>query len=156
MAQINNEVIALYLEKLRRIYLSIDDTRLKKDVDLISEIITSLTSVKSNSEPRKKKKKTEGQFEKSLAQLSIKNFDALKGTKINYCEVTTSQDVIDFLESHTDSSVLKHTTALDLKLLYYILTNEKIELKGKKEDLLKSIKRNIRARRRGEAFTKTV
>ncbi|MFN7253183.1 MAG: hypothetical protein ACK4M9_20780 [Anaerobacillus sp.] len=47
-------------------------------------------------------------------------------------------------------------TAIDLKLLYSLLTGDEKEIKGTKNDIYEAIFRNIRARRRGEAFMKTV
>ncbi|MFZ3588862.1 hypothetical protein ACOI1C_06165 [Bacillus sp. DJP31] len=134
---------------------------MKKDIRTLDILIHQVHI--NNSATGQVKTKTKGQVEKkanplqhSLNLLVDKDFDALKGTRINYREVTNSEDVIEFLETHSDTAVLKYTTVLDLKLLFYILTGERMELKGKKEDMLLDIKRNIRARKRGEAFTKTI
>jgi hypothetical protein len=170
MDQVTFGDIADYLERLKTIYLSIGESKFKKELVDLNEAIEIVRSLQhsttvpiqqslptSETSSSKKKTRKPNSFEQSLVLLFEKKYDELKGTKINYKQVNTSVDVIEFLEIHTDSQILKNTTALDLKLLYCIMTEAKTELKDKnKEGLLKSIKRNIRAGKRGEAFVKTV
>jgi hypothetical protein len=172
MDQVTTDVIATYLEKLKTIYLSIDKSKFKKELLELDEAIErvrsmphsttgptqqNLPAAATSSSSSKKKTRKPNAFDHNLILLQEEKYDELKGTKINYKEVTTSVDVIEFLQVHTDAQILKNTTALDLKLLYCIMIDEETELKDKnKEGLLKSIKRNIRAGKRGEAFVKTI
>lgn len=150
MAKVNQEII-FYLEKVRAMYQTIDDTTLKKDIQKIGELIAQLRGESSTPQLVKKK---ENSYRESLLLLLDKKYELLKGTRVNFEQVLSSEDVVAFFEFHSEKDILAHTTALDLKLLYTVLTGEHRELKGKKEELLQTIKRNIRARKRGEAFSK--
>ncbi|KAA0549886.1 hypothetical protein FZW96_00620 [Bacillus sp. BGMRC 2118] len=154
MDKVENKKIIHYLMKLKQLYGAIDEITLRKDIQQIEEIILTLQGIAKEAHPTKTKRNKENTFSKTLVLLNEKNFHQLKGTKINFKHVASKEDVITFFEIHSDEHILRHTTALDLKLVYTILTEEVRELKGKKEELLQTIKRNIYARKRGEAFSK--
>ncbi|MBM7662125.1 hypothetical protein JOC85_002932 [Bacillus mesophilus] len=178
MAKITFEQISSYLEKLRDIYISIDEGKFNKDLKELNQAISLLNSIQNgtidplgSTETKGKTHKEEidknlmiskptmklNKFEEAVHLLAQEKYEDLKGTKLNYREITNESDVIQLVEELTDSQVLRHTTTLDLKLLYCILTQDKKEIKAKKkEDLLQTIKQNIRAVRRGEAFTQTI
>ncbi|WP_246943283.1 hypothetical protein [Bacillus pinisoli] len=174
MAKITFGQISKYLETLRTIYSTIDEGKLKKELNELNQVIDLLNSLdKGTVLPLEIQNKHTTQYEVSEKAkntnkgLSSKNsvlhktytlfceqkFDQLKGTKLNYEAITTEHDVIQFLNEYLDAQVLKHTTALDLKLLYCIISGEFKEISGKKQDLLHTIKQHIRAAKRGEAFT---
>jgi hypothetical protein len=176
MAKITFEQISGYLEKLRNIYTTIDEGKFKKDIKELDEVINLFNSLQSGAvvplEPtgdtnsrkalvsnQKVKKPIErlNKFDQAVRLLAEEKYEDLNGTKLNYQEITNDAHVIQLLEELTDAQVLKHTTVLDLKLLYSILTRDKKEIKAKKkEELLQTIKQNIRAARRGEAFTQNM
>ncbi|MFZ3589970.1 hypothetical protein ACOI1C_11990 [Bacillus sp. DJP31] len=163
MTKVTFSDVSKYLEQLRSIYLSIDESKFRKELLELTnaiKLVNSLDNLNGNEplvckETRKKVKKVTS-FEHAIGLLLEKKSIEIKGTKMNYTKISTSEEVLEFLEGFQDSEIVKKTTALDLKLLYCLLTGEQTELKGKKEDLLKSIRRNIRARKRGEAFSKTI
>jgi hypothetical protein len=177
MAKITFQQISGHLEKLRNIYKTINEDKFKQDIkelDQAIELYSSLQygatipidpiSSEKTEEPPKKQRKInhnhpgqKNKFEHAIQLLSEQKYNELTGTKLNYQAITNEEDAIQLLNELTDSQVLKHTTALDLKLLYCILTGESKELKAKKkEEILNTIKQNIRATKRGEAFTKTI
>lgn len=154
MATVTKQEIVHYLKKLEDIYQTVDAKSLKKEIDRLREMINSLTSVDQDEKTTTSKGKKGNGFRKNLRLLLDKNYTALTGTKLNYEQMGGFRDVIEFFETYREEDILKHATALDLKLLYTILTGEHRELKGKKDELIQTIKRNIRARKRGEAFRK--
>ncbi|MBM6619641.1 hypothetical protein [Bacillus suaedaesalsae] len=154
MAQVGKNEIIHYLEKLKSMYVAIDENALRKDIRKIEEIIRSLHGKVESNPIKKQVRKKENTFRESLALLNERKYNDLKGTKVNFEHVRSSEDVITFFEIHSETHILSHTTALDLKLIYTILTGEHREIKGKKEELLQTVKRNIRARKRGEAFSR--
>ncbi|WP_456275104.1 hypothetical protein [Bacillus sp. AK128] len=180
MAKITFGHISSYIEKLRSIYQSIDEGLFKNEIIELNKTIELLNSIQKGSllptdlvkeqdhqqkpklagKPRENTKEKSNiklnKFDQGLKLLSQGKYNELKGTKLNYEEITKEEDVVQFLEETTDSQVLNHATAIDLKLLYCILTGETVEIKGKnKKALLQTIKLNIHAARRGAAFTKT-
>ncbi|MCA1031202.1 hypothetical protein LCL95_09220 [Bacillus timonensis] len=162
--------IAQHLNQLKNIYVSIGESKFQKELTRLVELIEFVQQREGEKQldsPKKKaptalkekKKQTASKAKKSAFEFAVntiqaKSYKELKGTKLNYEEVNTSEDVIAFVMNYEDKALLKMTTVLDLKLLYWKLTGDEKELKQKKEHLLQTIRRNIRARNRGEAFAK--
>lgn len=157
--------IITQLEKLRNIYEIVQVP--KKDVREVNKIIESiqqlgmltnaeLTPTKSSSNrkntmsPHKKSQS----FAEVMELLFENKYHDIGGTKIDYKKMTSPEHIVDYFEATTKSKVMKNATALDLKLLYCLLIQEKRELKGNKNEVYSVIKNNIRARKRGEAFRK--
>ncbi|MFC0470920.1 hypothetical protein ACFFHM_10535 [Halalkalibacter kiskunsagensis] len=150
-----NDQIVDYLIHLKSIYLAIDEKVLRNDITQLDKLIKTLQETsggKSTTPPQQKKKV----FSESLKILLEKNYDRLKGTKLDYYQLTNQDEVECFIETHAKTKILKDATALDLKLLYSLLTEDPNEIKGTKSDVFEAIKRNIRARKRGEAFKNTI
>lgn len=149
----NIEIIE-YLTRLKSIYLVIDENMFRKDVAKLEKIIDSF---KETSEKIKfKPKSPKASFNEIYQLLLERNFKALSGTKLNYEELTTRDHIESYCEKNSKSKILKETTALDLKLLYSLLAEDPNEIKGNKNEVLDAIKRNVRARKRGEAFKQTI
>jgi hypothetical protein len=149
----NNE-IADYLKRLKQIYVAVDEKLFRNDIVALEKIIDSIQEKprETISNPKTQKKT----FSDSYHSVIQKNYQDLRGTKLNYEKFTTEDDVVCYFEQNVKTKILKNTTALDLKLLYSLLTGNPIEIKGNKNDLYEIIKRNVRARKRGEAFMKSV
>lgn len=145
------------LEKLKSIYeiLQIPQQEKKK----IDEIIRKLRNVKTEDETQSKrlskgKNKKSQKFSDIVELLFAKQFDHISGTKINYKKMNKPEQIVEYFDTTTKSKIFKEATALDLKLLYCLLVEEKSEIKGNKDEVYGVIKNNIRARKRGEAFGK--
>jgi len=148
------EKMMIELLNLINIYLSIDPKALAKDITKIKNIIESLQDSKERAVPKVSAKKSS--FIDNYQLLIDKNFRTMTGTKINYEIFTSHEEVVNYVDKSDKIKILKEATALDLKLLYSLLTADPTEIKGTKSDVYDSIKRNIRAGRRGEAFMKNL
>lgn len=147
----NNEIIK-YLTKLKNIYSVIDEKHLTKEIKNIQIIIQALeTYTSENSSPLTKKLKKPS-FQESYECMISRNYEKLVGTKLNYKEFSNPDDVVFFIENNEMKKVIRTTNVLDLKLLYCLLTQQFQEIKGTKQAVYDSLKRIVRARRRGEAF----
>ncbi|WP_110113040.1 hypothetical protein [Bacillus sp. CGMCC 1.16541] len=155
--------LAKQLTVLKDVYASVGKAKHKREVAQLAKVIEQLISapdqplellLKSERMELKttNKRSQKLTFEQNLEHLLRKQYNQLQGTKIKYEDMNTREEVLVFFE-YTDAAILKQTTMMDLKLLYSMLTGEKSELKGKKkEDLVRKIRLNIHASRRGEAF----
>ncbi|QOY35184.1 hypothetical protein AWH56_021165 [Anaerobacillus isosaccharinicus] len=152
-----NDEIVIYLTKLKKIYLSIDPKVMGKEIVKLDRLLNELKNPVEISSPKPvSKKQTKNTFMENYQILLKKDYKNLTGIKLNYESFTNSENIVAYIETKPKESVIKEATALDLKLLYSLLTGDEKEIKGKKNDLYEAIYRNIRARRRGEAFMKTV
>ena len=142
-----------YLNRLKNIYLLIDEKLLVKDITKLNEIMKDLEKVNEKTKTTSNQKKKS--FQDYYQLLLQRNFFALNGTKLNYQEFLCQENIVKYVENNSKTKILKDTTALDLKLLYSLLTEDPTEVKGNKSEVFDAIKRNIRARKRGEAFMKT-
>ncbi len=140
-----------YLKHLVKIYKAMDAKHFENDIANIERIISDIGVPVKTTEKKAKKKS----FREIYQFLLEKEYHLLTGTKLNYQVFGVSNDIIKFIETNSKADVIKETTALDLKLLYSLLTNDPTEIKGTKSDLYEAIKRNVRAKRRGEAFVKS-
>ena len=146
-----NHIIVDYLNRLRNIYLAVDDIVLKQDITKIDHLIKTLEESKetTTSSQQQKKKKS---FSELFNLIAEKKFEELNGVRVDYKNLKNKEEVEHFIEALPKNKILKETTALDLKLLYSLLTGDSSEIKGTKTVIFDAIQRNIRARKRGEAF----
>lgn len=149
-----NRDIVVYLTKLKNIYVSIGEKQLEKDILKLEKMIGDLKETQKETSPKSNPKKSI--FKENYQFLTEKKFQAMSGIKMNYAAFSSSDDVENYFKSSTKEKVLREATLIDLKLLYSLLTNDSNEIKGRKNDIYEAIKRNIRARRRGEAFKKVL
>lgn len=103
-----------------------------------------------------KKKNSKVDFVKATEQWLNKEFQNIKGVKLDYTKFRDREAVIDFINNNNNEEVLKSTTLLDLNLLYFILCKDKTMIKKKKDEVYSIIVRFIRAGKQGEAFNKLV
>ena len=150
----NHEIIQ-YLTRLKKIYETIDQKPLKKEITNLEKIIASLLENENSTEPKVKAAK-KNSFKENYQLIKDKNLAAMTGTKLDYTCFSCNDDVVNFIEKNDQAKLLRKTTALDLKLLYSLLTDNPTEIKGTKNDIYEAMKRNVRARKRGEAFMKTL
>lgn len=152
-----NDEIVFYLTKLKNIYLSIDPKVMGMEIRHLDRLLDELQTTEENSSHKPvSKKHTKNTFIENYKYLAKKDFKRLSGIKLNYEDFTNSEAIVTYIETKPKESVIKEATALDLKLLYSLLTGDVKELKGTKNNMYEAIYRNIRAKRRGEAFMKTV
>lgn len=154
------------LLKLKAIMSALDKNKMSEDIKSIDKIIEDISKGKSalneNIEKslekkvlKEKNKKGKGtSFNDALKLLGEHKVDDIKGVKLKYNNFKTYSDVIEYFSKNKKVNILKATTVLDLKILYYILTNSTEEIKGKKDDLFETIINNVKAKKRGEAFNK--
>lgn len=154
------------LLKLKVIMSTLDKDKMSDDIKSIDKIIKDINkctfSLTKNVEKtpenvplkEKSKKGKSTSFSSALLLLGEQRFDEIKGIKLNYNSFRNDFDVIEYFYSIRKENILKDTTILDLKLLYYILTNNNEEIKGKKDDLFETIINNIKAKKRAIAFNK--
>ena len=150
----NHEIIQ-YLTRLKKIYETIDQKPLKKEITNLEKIIASLQENENTTEPKVKAAK-KNSFKENYQLLNDKNLAAMTGTKLDYTGFSCNDDVVNFIEKNDQAKLLRKTTALDMKLLYSLLTDNPTEIKGTKNDIYEAMKRNVRARKRGESFMKTL
>ena len=102
----------------------------------------------------KLKSKKASSFSVALDLLLSQKLKELTGTKIDYVEIYNSERVMEYIDFNPIAKVKRETTVLDLKLLYCLLTGERHEIKGTKDQIYEAIKGNIRAKKRGSAFAR--
>ncbi|RXI96476.1 hypothetical protein DS745_22460 [Anaerobacillus alkaliphilus] len=146
-----SEEVVYYLHQLKNLYSALDTKEFDKDIAKIDQIISTFEVPSKKIEPKSKKRN----FTEMYQLLLAKNFHLLTGTKLNYQVFPNGDDIVHFIEKNSKADVIKETTALDLKLLYSLLTEDPNEIKGTKSHIYEAIKRNVRAGRRGEAFIKS-
>lgn len=146
-----NQEVAEYLIRLKNIYVSINGKVLAKDITKIEKLINLIQDNYVESAPKTRTKKF---FKDQYKSLLEKDYSAMTGTKINYELFDSQDDVVNYVDKNAKNKIFREATALDLKLLYSLLTADPTEIKGTKNDVYDAIKRNVRARRRGEAFMK--
>ncbi|WP_096199570.1 hypothetical protein [Bacillus sp. FJAT-45350] len=145
-----NQEIVDYLNRLKNIYQTINKPSLSKDIKRIEKLIDSLDASKEKSVKNFQKPT----FKENYESLINKKYVDMTGVKLDYKNFNSVEAVIEFIKDVSQSKLLRETTAVDLKLLYCILTNSSTEMKGTKNEIYEAIKRNVRARKRGEAFKK--
>lgn len=147
-----------HLQSLQTIYQTLGVTKQKmRELEHAIHVFneygdTPLLGMKSNSKVVSNKSKKRMSFDESLQMINQKRYQDLEGTKMNYEDMNTSQQIIEYIDQTTKAKVLRETTALDLKLLYSILTGKAEEIKGTKSTVYDDIKGYIRAKKRGVAF----
>lgn len=148
-----------HLQSLKSIYQALDVPKNKvKELDQAIHLFneygdTSVTdAIHIKGVPRKSKKKLS--FTEVLERIDQGKHEDLEGTKINYETMNSSQHISEFFEQTTKPKVLRETTALDLKLLYSLLTGNPEEIKGTKSKVYDDIKGYVRAKKRGMAFSR--
>mgnify|MGYP007126067947 CR=1 FL=1 len=159
MSKITYQKVAYHLEKLKTIYETLqlpkkDIKEIENSIEMfhrfgdvmIEEVVGRVNTEKSSS---KKKKPS---FSVMVDSLFQEKYSGLVGTKLNYREFRTPVEIITYIDNTPKTKEMKDTTALDLKLLYCLLTEQKRELKGNKNEVYEAIKRDIRAKKRGKAF----
>lgn len=156
------------LLKLKAIMSTLDKDKMSDDIVSIDKIIKDISKynfkLTENTEKtletkpleEKSKKGKSTSFNNALILLGENRFDEIKGIKLKYNNFKNYSDVMEYFSKNKKENILKATTILDLKILYYILTNNTEELKGKKDDLFETIINNIKAKKRGAAFNKYV
>ncbi|WP_216828563.1 hypothetical protein [Alkalihalobacterium elongatum] len=153
-----------HLEKLKTIYETVNAS--KKDIGNIETVICKFKQLQrkpskpinegsneGEQAPQKTKAKAHS-FVAALNEIKSSNYPNLKGTKLDHKIYKNPATIIDYWTTHSKEKILKETTALDLKILYYGLTNDEHEPKGTKSKLFDMISTNIRARKGGIAFSK--
>lgn len=164
MATVTYKKLASHLEKTKAIYetLQVSKKEIKEveqaieiftvygDVEIISARLQAANEKKTSSKNRKVS------FSESVDLLSQKRYKELVGTKFYYEDLYTSDQIQTYIDTHTKSKIMKETTVLDLKLLYCLLTGEKGEIKGTKNEVYEALKSHIRARKRGKAFSELI
>ena len=149
---LNKQVID-YLTKLQDVYKSLNSTLLATDIKQIEAIISDLQAINHTESKviiRKQTKKPT--FAENHTLHIEQQYEALRGVKLDYANFLSEDDVVSFIENTTRTKALRETTALDLKMLYSILTKDPNEIKGTKQQMYEAISRNIRAKKRGKAF----
>ncbi|WP_010283179.1 hypothetical protein [Bacillus timonensis] len=159
MSKVTYQNVASYLEKLKTIYETLGLPKKEiKEIEKVIEIFQSYGDVlveemgiKTSTEKRSSKR-AKPSFSNLVDSLFLGNYSELEGTKLNYTKLTTVEKIIGYIEDASKTKVMKDASALDLKLLYCLLTEDKQEIKGTKNEIYEAIKRNIRAKKRGKAF----
>lgn len=164
MSTVTFQKLVVHLEKVKSIYETLHLSRKE-----ISEIEIAIETFKKYGEisidalvteqqktGKQATKKGKMSFSNTVDLLFQKKYGELSGTKLTYTELQTPQQVVDYIERSSKTTVMKDSTALDLKLLYCMLTGENLELKGTKNAVYESIKSTIRAKKRGKAFLEYV
>lgn len=159
MSTLTYQKVAVHLEKLKTIYETLQLPKKEvKEIEKAIEIFQNNGDVpveeigtKTSTEKRSNKK-TKPSFSDLVEFLFQENYSGLVGTKLNYEEFKTAGKIISYIEDTSKSKVMKDASVIDLKLLYCLLTEDKHEIKGTKNEIYEAIKRNIRAKKRGKAF----
>lgn len=149
-----NDQIVEYLTRLKNIYLTIDEKLFQREIKSLEKIIKDLHETKQITTPLTRQKKNS--FKANQTFLIERNYSELSGTKLNYEEFLNEDAIVTYFDKNSKTKILKELTVLDLKLLYSLLTEDPNEIKGTKAEVFDAIKRNIRARKRGAAFIKTI
>ncbi|MCC3358582.1 hypothetical protein [Bacillus sp. REN16] len=159
MRSLTYQKVACHLEKMKIIYETLQLP--KKDVKEIENAIEIFNrhgdipieekGIKTRPEKRSNNK-TKPTFSEIVDSLFNKNYSVLAGTKLNYAEFRSVEKIIHYMDNTSKTKVMKDAAAIDLKLLYCLLTEDKQELKGTKNEIYEAIKRDIRTKKRGKAF----
>ncbi len=159
MSTLTYQKVADYLEKLKTIYETLQIPKKEiKEVEKIIELFHGygdiLVEEKTGKAKIEKKsnKTTKPSFSDIVDSLFEKKYSGLVGTKLHFTKLNTAEQIITYIDATAKTKVMKEATALDLKLLYCLLTEEKQEIKGTKNEVYEAIKRDIRTKRRGKAF----
>jgi hypothetical protein len=159
------------LVKYKEILKVIEGNNLKEQISDIDKIINSIDSIsdiclddlqslfkqtqhenKINTRNKSNKAGNKVSFQESINFLENKEFEKIKGIKLDYDNLYNSVDIIKFVEDKSKSMLLKSATALDLKLLYFLLTGNRKAIKKNKEELYNYITSYIKAKKQGQAF----
>ncbi|MFS0861905.1 hypothetical protein [Fredinandcohnia sp. 179-A 10B2 NHS] len=164
MATVTYKKLASHLEKTKAIYetLQLSKKEIKEveqaieifigygDVEIVSPKFQAANAKKTSSKNRKVS------FSESVDLLFQKRYKELVGTKISFEDLHTSEQIQTYIDTTTRSKIMKETTVMDLKLLYCLLTGEKVDIKGTKNEVYEVLKSHIRARKRGKAFSELI
>ncbi|MEH7386829.1 hypothetical protein V7147_15670 [Bacillus sp. JJ1521] len=156
MSTLTYQKVAVHLEKLKEIYETLQLPKkelreIERAIEIFKQngdvVVGAALVTKSVSN-----KKTKQSFSEIVDSLFQGNYHDLEGTKLRYHELNSAEQVITYIDFTAKTKILKESSALDLKLLYCLLTEDKQELKGTKNEVYEAIKRNVRAKKRGKAF----
>ncbi len=154
--------VVKHLTQLQLIYETLNLS--KKEMKVIEEMvdvfktygdkdISDICIEQTHTEKMVKKSKKVS-FLETLELIKQKEYEMVKGVKIRINELNTPEKIMSYIEENPPDKVLGDSTVLDLKILYAILTEENREVRGTKKVIYETIKANIRARKRGIAFSK--
>ncbi|MBU3181171.1 hypothetical protein [Clostridium psychrophilum] len=101
-----------------------------------------------------KKKSEKVPFEEIIKLWTNKDFQSIRGIKLNYIDFPDAFKVTSFIESRNKEQILKSTTLIDLNIIYFILSGDKRQIKKKKDEVYDMITGLIKANKQGEAFNK--
>ncbi|WP_102348606.1 hypothetical protein [Bacillus sp. Marseille-P3661] len=161
MTQLTFNNVVSNLQKYQSILTIINGKKLKSETNDIDRMISILKSYgdlpidtfNHNESPLLVVDKKQS-FQEIVELIFNKNFQGIDGIKLNYENFSDIEQIHSYFDQKPKPTIMRETTLLDLKLIYCILTNDKTERKGKKSDVYEAIKSNIRARKRGKAFSK--
>ncbi|MEH7225947.1 hypothetical protein V7112_19215 [Bacillus sp. JJ1566] len=159
MSILTYQKVAVHLEKLKTIYETLqlpkkEIMEIEKTIEIFhryGDVLVEETGTTANTE-KQSNKKPKPTFSEIVVSLFQENYDGLVGTKLNYAEFRTVDKIIAYIDDTSRTKVMKDASAIDLKLLYCLLTKDKHELKGTKNEVYEAIRRDIRAKKRGKAF----
>lgn len=159
------DIIAI-LTKYNQILKTIDYKNLDSQIKEINEIINfinlysdiSLDEIKNKFEVKskvvniEKQNKNTEKFKQNIELINKKEFNKIKGIKIEYQEFNNMTDIITFIESKSKEEFIKSYTLLDLNLLYYLISGNTVFKDVKKESLYNKIISYLKAMKQGVAF----
>ncbi|MEH7238789.1 hypothetical protein [Bacillus sp. JJ1562] len=159
MSTLTYKKVAVHLEKLKTIYETLqlprkDLIEIDKAIDIFhlhGDVSIEEIGIKTMSE-KPSNNKSKPKFSDIVDSLFQENYSGLVGTKLNFAEFRSGEMIIAYIDDTSKTKVMKDASAIDLKLLYCLLTEDKLELKGTKDEVYEAIKRDIRAKKRGKAF----
>lgn len=160
MSTLTYQKVAVHLEKMKSIYETLqlpkkDLKEIEKAIEIFQRhgdiSVEEIMGTKNNAETRSNSK-TKPSFSNIVDSLFQGNYRGLAGTKLNYMEFQSVEKIIGYIDATSKTKVMKDASAIDLKLLYCLLTEDNQEIKGTKNEVYEAIKRNIRAKKRGKAF----
>lgn len=117
--------------------VSLEDLRKKFEIEEVNE---------------KKHNKNKQSFKEVIELIDKKEFDNIKGIKLKYNKFNNKSEIITFIESKSKDEVLKLANLRDLNLIYYLISENTVYRKIKKEDLYNEIISYLKAMKQGEAF----
>lgn len=146
----NNQLIIKHLEKLVKIYEVLQEN--EQEIQEIKKIITILNKTEEKVMVTSMTDKKQSTITDNIQFLENKQYERLHGTKVNYEEINNTEKVMNLIQQTSKTKLLRETTAMDLKLLYFLLSGEKENFKRTKDKMYETIKTLIRAKNRGKAF----
>lgn len=147
-----------YLTKYNEI-LKIIDAGCSKEIKEIETLVSLLHECIYETSlviPSWKTERKKVNFDEVIRLYKCGRINEIKGLKLNYKDFSASKDVIHYFEGHKKEEILKATTLMDLKILFFMLTGDERECKRKKDQIIELILSYVKAQKQGEAFGKWV